>query len=108
MKGLAYAATAAILLLAQPAVAAELTRTATGFEDNASFPLGIDLQVSYERIQHRALINRENHQTSADGPDIFDVAELRFSEVKQVLPIRLAIGIWHDLELHASLPIVLS
>jgi len=104
MKGLAYAAAAVVLTATFPAQGAEITRTISGFEDNASFPLGIDLQVGYDREQHRALINRENHQSG----DIVDVAELRLTETTQTLPIRLAIGIWHDLEIHAMLPIVLG
>lgn len=104
MKGLAYALVAVLALSALPAGAAELTRTISGFDQGMQFPLGVDLQVSYERLQHRGLINRENHQSG----DIVDVAELRFTEIKQQLPIRLAIGLWHDLELHASLPIVLG
>lgn len=102
MKGLAYAVVACSLLGALPAGAAEITRTISSFDPD--MPFGFDLQVGYERAQHRALINRENHQSN----DIIDVAELRFTEVKQTLPIRLAIGLWHDLELHASLPIVLG
>jgi hypothetical protein len=108
MKGLVFAAAAVLLLGVRTANAAEITRVTSGFEAGDQFPIGVDLQVSYERLQHRALINRENHQSIQGQPDIVDVAELRLTQVQQNLPIRLAIGIWHDLELHATLPIVLS
>jgi hypothetical protein len=104
MRGLALTALAAgsLVWLARPANAAEITKVMSSFDKD--MPFGLDLDVGYERDQRRGLINRENHQ---DGT-IEDVAELRYTEITQSLPIHLAVGLWHDLELHASLPIVLG
>ena len=109
MRGLKSAVVAAVWLAALPAHAADITNVLSSFDKDQ--PFGFDLQVSYDRLQHRALINRENHQLAnpADPSSggIIDVAEARFTEVNQKLPIRAAVGLWHDLELHATLPIVL-
>jgi hypothetical protein len=102
MRRLAFAGLVVSALASGPAQGAEITHTVSSFDKNR--PFGIDLQVGYEREQRRALITREHHQNG----DVVDVAELRFTEIKQSLPIRLAVGLWHDLELHANLPIVLS
>ncbi len=109
MPGLKSAVVAALSLAALPVHAADITNVLSSFDKDQ--PFGFDLQVSYDRLQHRALINRENHQLAnpadpASGA-ILDVAEARFTEVNQKLPIRAAVGLWHDIELHATLPIVL-
>lgn len=79
-----------------PARAAEITRVASSFDkDN---PFDLDLWVGFERTQRRGKITRERHQ---DG-HIADVLELRYTAIHQSLPMRLAIGLFHDLELHVA------
>ncbi|HCF61361.1 MAG TPA: hypothetical protein DFS52_25615 [Myxococcales bacterium] len=82
--------------------AAELTRVASSFDlDN---PFDLDLELGYARTQKRAKITRERHQ---DGR-IANVIEMRYHQVTQEMPMRLAIGIYQDLELHVGASLVFS
>ncbi|MBI5549368.1 MAG: hypothetical protein HY901_36240 [Deltaproteobacteria bacterium] len=76
--------------------AAELTRVASSFDKENPFDL--DFSVGFERVQRRGKITRERHQ---DG-HIADVLELRYTSITQSMPMRLAIGLFHDLEVHAG------
>lgn len=106
MKSLSWAALGLLLAHAGPAGAAEVTRTLSSFDTDQ--PVGFELRVGFEREQRKGLITRENKQDVGGLTDIVDAAELRYSEARNTLPIRAAVGLWHDLELHAVLPIVLS
>ncbi len=93
----------ALLLLAGGAEAAEITRVASAAEpDN---PFDLDLSVRWERTLRRAKITREG--ADSDG-NIADFTELRYEQVtNQIIP-RIAVGLYHDLEIHAELPYWLS
>ncbi|MGC4115411.1 MAG: hypothetical protein QM765_12570 [Myxococcales bacterium] len=93
---------AASALWPMPARAAEITRVASSFDkDN---PFDLDLWVGFERTQRRAKIVRERHQEG----HIADVLELRYASIHQSLPMRLAIGLFHDLELHVGASVVFN
>ncbi|HEY3446998.1 MAG TPA: hypothetical protein VGK67_11570 [Myxococcales bacterium] len=93
---------AAAALSPAPAGAAEITRVASSFDkDN---PFDLDVWVGFERTQRRGKITRERHQ---DG-HIADVLELRYQSIHQSLPMRLAIGLFHDLELHVGASVVFN
>lgn len=82
--------------------AAEMTRVASSFDkDN---PFDLDLWVGFERTQRRAKITRERHQ---DG-HVADVLELRYTGITQSLPMRIGIGLFHDLEVHAGAAVVFN
>jgi hypothetical protein len=91
-----------VTAVASPARAAEMTRVASSFDvDN---PFDLDLWVGFERTQERGKITREWHQNGS----IQDVLELRYTKITQSLPIRLAIGLYHDLEIHAAASMVFN
>jgi hypothetical protein len=97
--------TLAGLLAASAAGAAEITQvTSSGEVDH---PFGFALGVRWERIERRAQITREFRDAIQTGR-VQDELELDFSEVQNRLVPRLAIGLWHDLELRAELPVVLA
>jgi hypothetical protein len=85
----------ALAALASHARAAEISRVASSGEPRNPFDL--DLSVRWERLQERATVEREQ---ASD--------ELRFTRTRHVIVPRIAIGLWHDLELHAELPYVLA
>lgn len=90
------------LALPTPGRAAEVTRVATAFE--AQNPFDLDLSVGFSRTQRRGKITRERHQDN----HIADVIELRFMEIDQRLPLRLALGLFEDLELRVSTAVVFN
>ena len=93
---------AVALTVPAPVDAAELTRVASSFDlDN---PFDLDFSVGYARTQRRAKITRERHQ---DG-HIANVIEMRYHQVTQEMPMRLAIGLYQDLEIHVGASIVFS
>jgi len=88
------------MLLPAGAQAAELTRVASSFDQDNPFDL--DLEIGFARTQRRAKITRERHQ---DG-HIADVIEMRYHQVRQEMPMSLAIGIYQDLEIHVGTSLV--
>jgi len=102
MKRLGAVLAALSALVPVPARTAELTRIASSFEKD--HPFGMLLEVGYQRTQERARIVREAHQQGA----VVDMPELNYLEIDQRLVIDARIGIWRDLELHYSVPVVLS
>ncbi len=93
----------ALLLLGPGAEAAEITRVLSAADTGNPFDL--DFSVRWERTLRRAKITRE-------GPDssgmIADFTEMRYEQItNQIIP-RIAVGLYHDLELHAELPYWLS
>lgn len=89
-------ASALVLLAPLAASAAEVTRVASSFDEEDPFDL--DLLVGFRRTQHRGKITRERHQDNR----IADVVELRYTQIQQAMPVSIAIGLFQDLELHAS------
>ncbi|WP_338866086.1 hypothetical protein [Myxococcus stipitatus] len=86
------------------ASAADITRIASALEDDDPFDLFID--VGFERTQTRAKIVREQLPTNAQPGTTGDVAELWYKGVDARLNLRMAIGLYRDLELSFKLPLV--
>lgn len=84
------------LSMAGSTQAAEVTRTASAFDPGNPFDL--DLQIGFERTQRRGLISREVYRNGS----IEDVPELRYTAITQEMPMRVAVGLFHDLELHGG------
>jgi hypothetical protein len=84
------------------AFAAELTRTASSFEDK--HPFGMYIDVGFERTQHLGKIIREWHQHDT----VEDVSEMRYVGIDQRLNLDLHLGLWKDFEFHYGLPIVFA
>ncbi len=98
-------------LLAVPAAAGEHTETLSAFDEDAKWQ-GI-LGVRFLNIQHTALITRElvcqgGGRSSVCGgtSQILDTRQLAVKESMNVLNIDLRTGLYKDLELSLTLPIV--
>jgi hypothetical protein len=85
-----------------PAFAAEVTRIASSFEPDD--PFGMFLDVSFVRDQHKGEIAREVHQ----GGDVQELPELRYLMVDNRLAFDLRIGLWQDVEIKYSIPIIFA
>lgn len=101
----------AALTLGAPfaASAADITRIASSFEDDDPFDLFID--VGFERTQTRAKIVREQAPFAIPegepAPETINEAnEVWYKGVDSRLNLRLAFGVWQDLEFSFALPIV--
>jgi hypothetical protein len=84
------------------ALGAEVTRIATSFEPTD--PFGMFLDLSFAREQKKGAIVREIHR---DG-DVAEVTELRYLMVDSRLDFDVRIGLWQDVELKYSVPVILS
>ncbi len=91
------------LAFPRAALGAEITRVATAFE--AKNPFDVNLDVGFSRTWRQGNIVRESHPPSGG---IADVLELHYSEMTNQLPMRAAVGLYHDLELHVSTALVFS
>ncbi|RJS19704.1 hypothetical protein DRW03_22055 [Corallococcus sp. H22C18031201] len=95
----------AALTLGAPlaASAADITRIASSFEDDDPFDLFID--VGFERTQTRAKLVREQ-APSVEGGHLQESNELWYKGVDSRLNLRLAFGLYRDLEFSFAVPIV--
>jgi hypothetical protein len=102
-RSLCTLAAAAALAICAPGGAAELTTVATAADSDRPFQL--DFTFRYDRVQRRATISRE-----APGPDgkVADLPELRYERTANLVVARVAVGLYHDLELHAEMPYVFN
>jgi hypothetical protein len=82
------------LLVAVAARAAEVTDVATAGDEKR--PFEIDLAASYTHLRQTTTIGRE--VTTAKGIVLQD--ELTHVRTLDATTLRLAVGLWHDLELH--------
>jgi hypothetical protein len=96
----------AVLMLGAPlaASAAEITRIASSFDEEDPFDLFIDL--SFTRTQNRSKIVRE--QLAPGGGGRTDVSELWHRATDSRLNIDMSIGLYRDLQLSFSLPLILQ
>src|SRR5438132_3230072 len=90
-----------LLLAALPAAAAQVTEVATALDE--ARPLELDLQATYVHLRTETRIRRENLQSGA----IQLVDELQHARTLDQTDFRLAVGLYHDLELHVLAPFVL-
>jgi len=98
----------AALALAPAARGAEITRVASAADPDDPFDL--DITVVYRHATQNGKITRESCDTLPCTPTskIIDSAELRFTRTADLPTARVAIGLYHDLELHVELPWVLG
>ncbi len=100
------------LLVSDFAVAAEVTHVATAGTDE--WPVEIDFFGSFVGTQENATIARENiHPSPAGNPGqsgggLYLATEMSYQSTSMVMPLRAAVGIWHHLELHLNVPIVID
>ncbi len=82
--------------------AAEVTRVASSGEPDKVLEVGVSAR--WDRDLRRAKITREAFVGGAN----VDATELRYQQVTNRIVPRIAIGLWHDLEIHAEMPYFLS
>jgi hypothetical protein len=94
--------------LATQAGAADITHVATGGEHNN--PFEVDLSFRWDRFQERATITHEAGTTAAGVPGgvVGEAERLNYQRTSNAIVPRIAVGIWHDLEVHAEMPYVLG
>ena len=90
-----------LLLAALPAAAAQVTEVATALDEDR--PLEVDIAATYLHRRVETRIRRENLQ----GGSIALVDELQHARTIDETDFRLAVGLYHDLELHVVAPFVI-
>jgi hypothetical protein len=93
---------AAILAAAAPADAAQYTKVVGAFYDDAPFQANVDL--FFQGWYKRSSITREYNK----GTAMIDAANLAYAEDLYTLVPRLDIGVFRDLEIFVTFPVVLS
>ena len=94
-------------LLPCPSRAAHLTDVADALDEQ--HPLEVDLEATYLHARTETLLTRENLQADSTGArSILLVKELHHRRTIDELDLRLGVGLWHDLELHFVLPLVIG
>jgi hypothetical protein len=94
----------ALLTLAPAARAAEVTRVASSADPDD--PFDIDITLTYRHAVDRGKITREALDPATS--QTIDATELRYTRTADVPTARVAVGLYHDLELHVDLPWVLG
>ena len=90
-----------------PNLGAEVTHVATAATD--LWPVEIDLSAGFVGSIETADIAREQFQTNSQGiSNLALVNQLIYRRTTTSVPLRLAAGIWHNLELHVIVPIVIG
>src|SRR5438105_5762248 len=90
-----------LLLAALRAAAAQVTEVATALDEDR--PLEVDIAATYLHRRVETRIRRENLQ----GGSIALVDELQHARTIDETDFRLAVGLYHDLELHVVAPFVI-
>ncbi|HUB05765.1 MAG TPA: hypothetical protein VMB50_02130 [Myxococcales bacterium] len=97
------AAILSLLLAASPALAAQVTHVATAATDE--WPVEIDLTPGFSYVSENATISREEFKSSGG---LVVGNEMAYNRTTMTMPLRGAIGIWHHLELHFNIPIIID
>lgn len=94
--------------LAAPAGAAEITRVASSGEQRNPFDL--DISVRWDRTRERAEITRERPSTDGSLPagTVVEGDDMRYVRTRNAIVPRIAVGLYHDLELSFEMPYVLG
>ena len=96
---------AAIAGASQTAHAAEVTRVATAFEEGNQFD--IHFGVAYDFNFKRAAVLREWNSGAGDDSNRL-VKDLLYRQQRHTVTPTLEIGLWHDLAVYMTLPVVLA
>ncbi len=91
--------------VSQSAGAAEVTRTPTAFEEGNQFD--IHFGVAYDYNFKRAAVLREWNRGMGD-PSNRLVKDLLYRQQRHTVVPTMEIGLWHDLAIYMTLPVVLS
>ncbi len=85
--------------------AASVTHVATA--DTPEWPVEIDLSAAFAGTIEQANIAKEQFRSSPQS-GLVQGTELSYQRDTTVVPLRVAGGIWHDLELHVIVPLIIS
>jgi len=98
---------AALSALPSPSRAAEVTEVADAMDEGK--PIQLNLDVAYRHVKRDTRLSRENLQADASGSsrNVVLVDELQHAQTTDELGFRVAVGLFHDLELHVFAPLVL-
>lgn len=102
---LGLAATAFVSQTAHAAPGAEATRVATSFEEGNQFD--IHFGVAYDYNFKRAAILREWNAGPGDDSNRL-VKDLLYRQQRHTIYPTMEIGLWHDLAIYMTLPVILS
>ncbi len=93
--------------LGSPALAAlstEVIDAADGVDD----PFDFSLEFQFEQDYQWATVSRERNTFSSLQPDMLEQNEFEVKHVKNILNIVGCIGMYHDLEFHFLIPVIIS
>ncbi|MEX1365568.1 MAG: hypothetical protein AB1Z98_20740 [Nannocystaceae bacterium] len=96
---------AAVAGSSQTAHAAEVTRVASSFEEDN--PFDIHFGVAYDYNFKRAAVLREWNAGPGDGSNRL-VKDLMYRQQRHTIYPTMEIGLWHDLAVYVTLPVILS
>lgn len=91
----------AAVALAPASFAARITDVADAADER--HPLELDLEATFTHLRSQTTVSREQFT----GAGIGRSDELKHVRTVDALDLRLGIGVWHDLELHAFAPLFL-
>jgi len=97
------AALLALCLCSSVALAAQVTHVATA--DSSDWPVEIDFYAGFQYTSESANIAREEFQPSGG---LILATEMNYQRNTMTMPLRAAVGIWHHLELHVTVPIIID
>ncbi|HAN30618.1 MAG TPA: hypothetical protein DCQ06_03380 [Myxococcales bacterium] len=112
-----WGALLSIVLISVPTQAAEVTDVLDAFDKKFNNPYDLSLRVRFAQQSRSAMIGREvrcigNDHVGAEacpnGSQTLLSRELDYSRTRRVMFIDARIGIHHDVELYANIPLVLS
>ena len=93
----------AFVLPSGVAWAAQVTHVATA--DSPDWPVEVDLTIGFQGSQESANISREEFKPTGG---LIQATEMAYTRTTMLMPIRAAVGIWHDLELHVQVPVIID
>ncbi len=85
------------------AVAAEVTHVASAFTDD--WPAEFDFSVGFKGTIEQANISKEAPNGTSS---LIHGTEMAYRATSTQLPLRLAAGLWHHLELHVTVPLIIG
>lgn len=89
-----------------PASAAEVTRVATSFEEDNRFDIHLGLAYSFN-FKSAAILREWNSGAQNDNENRL-VKDLIYKQKRHLLTPTIEIGLWHDLAVYMSLPVIMS
>ncbi len=93
----------AVMLLAQSDRAAQVPHVATAVSDE--WPVEVDFYAPFSYVSESANISREQFKPAGG---LILGTEMAYNRTTMTMPLHAAIGIYHHLELHTTIPIIID